>query len=112
MPLIIRRRPRIVSTYPSSDGPFESPVHEGFDARIFIEIGIDERGGLGLGDPQAGGQAERLDPVDHAEVDRLGDPSLVGVNRRLSGTPKIRAATAVWMSMSSAKARSRAGSLV
>ena len=39
--------------------------------------------GLRLGDPQPGGQAERAQAVDHAEVDRLGHPPHRLVHRRL-----------------------------
>ena len=38
---------------------FEGPGDERVDAGVFLEVGVDERGGLGLGDPQPGGQAER-----------------------------------------------------
>ena len=59
IPLIGRRRPRIVSTRPVSRADSSVCVHERLDARVFAEIGVDERGGLGLGDPEPAGQAER-----------------------------------------------------
>ena len=83
IPLIGRRRPRIVSTRPAGQRGLERPGDEGVDAGVFLEVGLDERGGLGLGDPEPGGQAERAQAVDHAEVDRLGHPPLRRVDGRL-----------------------------
>ena len=49
--------------------------HEGADARIALEIGVDIKLGLAGLDLQLAGQAEGADPVDDAEIDRLGAPA-------------------------------------
>ncbi len=59
MPLIGRRRPRIVSTRPVGLRRLERPGDEAIDPGVFLEIGVDERGRLGLGDAQPARQAER-----------------------------------------------------
>ena len=48
---------------------------------VFLEIGVDERGRLGLGDPQPARQAEGAQPIDHAEIDRLGHAAHRRVDR-------------------------------
>ncbi len=48
-----------------------------------LKIGFDECRGVGLGDPEAARQAERTEAVEHAKVNRLGDPPHRRINRRL-----------------------------
>ena len=44
-------------------------------ARIFLEIGVDERRRVSHREVQTLRQSRRTDAVDHAEVDRLGGPA-------------------------------------
>ena len=56
---------------------------EPIDAGVFLEVRLDERGRLGLRNAQAARQAVGGEPVDHAEIDGLGDPALRLVDCRL-----------------------------
>ncbi len=50
-------------------------VHEAFDRRVALEIGVDVALRLALLDAQVLREAVRADAVDDAEVDRLGLPA-------------------------------------
>ena len=58
IPLIGRRRPRIVSTRPVGLRDLEGLGDEPIDPGVFLKIGVDERGRLGLGDAQAAREPE------------------------------------------------------
>ena len=65
---------------PSRPGFLQGLGHEAVHPRVLGEVGVDERGGFKLADSQPRGQPERFDPINHAEVDRLGHSPLVVVD--------------------------------
>ena len=68
---------------PAGLGGLEGPGDEPVDPGVFLKIGLDERGRLGLSDAQAAREPVGGKPVDDAEIDRLGDPAHRFVDGRL-----------------------------
>src|SRR5207253_9900681 len=69
---------------------FQKPALVFQDLRIASEIGVDEAGGFVLGHAEAGGETERADAVNHAEVYCLGGTPHVRGHIRLSDAKNLR----------------------
>ena len=87
MPLIGRRRPRIVSTRPLAWAPSEGPGDEPSTPAYSWKYASMNAAASAWVMPSRLREPVRGQPVDHAEIDRLGDPPHGFVDRRL-GDPE------------------------